>query len=94
VVGEKHPNQTRGKSLILQGHLDVVPTGPKDMWATPPFDPIINDDWMFGSCAGDMKSGTVSALFALDAFKRAGFEPAARICFQSVIEETTGIGAL
>ena len=37
----------------------------------------------------------VAALFALDAIKRAGFEPAASICFQSVIEEeSTGVGAL
>ena len=65
------------------------------MWATPPFDPVIKDGWMHGRGAGDMKSGTVSVLFALDAIKRAGFEPAARICFQSVIEEeSTGLGAL
>lgn len=95
VVGTHRPWQTRGKSLILQGHLDVVPTGPLDMWTTPPFDPIIVDGWMYGRGAGDMKSGTVSALFALDALRMAGFEPAARVHFQSVIEEeSTGLGAL
>ena len=95
VVGEKHPSKIKGKSLILQGHLDVVPTGPNEMLSHPPFDPIIKDGWMHGRGAGDMKSGTVAALFALEAIKRAGFEPAARICFQSVIEEeSTGIGAL
>ncbi len=95
VVGEAFPSETKGKSLILQGHLDVVPPGPEDMWATPPFAPVIRDGWMYGRGAGDMKSGTVAALFALDAIRRAGFEPAARICFQSVIEEeSTGLGAL
>ncbi len=95
VVGEKYPSQTKGKSLILQGHLDVVPTGPREMWTHSPFDPIIKDGWMYGRGAGDMKSGTVAALFALDAIDRAGFEPAGRICFQSVIEEeSTGVGAL
>lgn len=95
VVGSHRPAQTKGRSLILQGHCDVVPPGPPDMWRTPPFDPVVSDGWMNGRGAGDMKAGTVAALFALDAVKRAGFEPAARVHFQSVIEEeSTGLGAL
>lgn len=95
VVGTHRPDVTRGRSLILQGHLDVVPTGPHDMWTHPPFDPVIADGWMYGRGAGDMKSGTVAAIFALDALRHAGFEPAARVHIQSVIEEeSTGLGAL
>lgn len=99
VVGSHRPSnrpgEATGRSLILQGHCDVVPAGPKEMWKTPPFDPAINDGWMNGRGAGDMKAGTVSALFALDALRRAGFEPAAPVHFQSVIEEeSTGLGAL
>lgn len=95
VVGTHRPSVTRGQSLILQGHLDVVPTGPLDMWTTPPFEPKIEDGWMYGRGAGDMKSGTVAAIFALDALHHAGFEPAARVHIQSVIEEeSTGLGAL
>lgn len=95
VVGTHRPKQTKGRSLILQGHLDVVPEGPHDMWETPPYEPAIRDGWMYGRGAGDMKSGTVSALFAMDALKRAGFEPAATVHFQSVIEEEcTGNGCL
>jgi acetylornithine deacetylase len=42
-----------------------------------------------------MKSGTIGALYALDAIRAAGFRPTARIHFQSVIEEeSTGVGAL
>ena len=95
VVGSLHPKETKGRSLILQGHLDVVPTGPTEMWADPPFDPVIRDGWMYGRGAGDMKAGTVAALFALDALKAAGYTPAATVHFQSVIEEeSTGLGAL
>ncbi|MFC3615327.1 ArgE/DapE family deacylase [Lutimaribacter marinistellae] len=95
VVGTHHPAQTKGRSLILQGHLDVVPTGPSDMWSDPPFSGHVRNGWMYGRGAGDMKSGTVAALFALDAIRQAGFEPAARVHFQSVIEEeSTGLGAL
>src|SRR5258708_32187842 len=42
-----------------------------------------------------MKSGTIGALYALDAIRAAGLKPTARIHFQSVIEEeSTGVGAL
>ena len=42
-----------------------------------------------------MKSGTIGALYALDAIKAAGLRPTGRIHFQSVIEEeSTGVGAL
>lgn len=95
VVGTHRPSRTQGRSLILQGHLDVVPAGPLDMWTTPPFEPVISGGWMYGRGAGDMKSGTVAAIFALDALRHAGFEPAARVHLQSVIEEeSTGLGAL
>ena len=95
VVGTYRPTTTAGKSLILQGHCDVVPTGPLDMWDTPPFSPVIRDGKMYGRGACDMKSGTIGALYALDAIKAAGLRPTARIHFQSVIEEeSTGVGAL
>jgi acetylornithine deacetylase len=95
VVGTYRPSSNAGRSLILQGHCDVVPAGPLDMWETPPFQPVIKDGKMFGRGACDMKSGTIGALAALDAIKAAGLRPTARIHFQSVIEEeSTGIGAL
>ncbi|WP_456717081.1 ArgE/DapE family deacylase [Bradyrhizobium sp. USDA 4353] len=95
VVGTYRPATTAGRSLILQGHCDVVPAGPLDMWETPPFSPVIRDGRMYGRGACDMKSGTIGALYALDAIKAAGLKPTARIHLQSVIEEeSTGVGAL
>ncbi len=95
VVGVYRSRSTRGKSLILNGHIDVVPTGPVDMWKTPPFEPAISGDWMVGRGAGDMKGGVVANLFALDALREAGLRPAADVYFQSVVEEEcTGNGAL
>ncbi len=95
VVGIHRPRQEVGRSLILQGHVDVVPTGPEDMWTTPPFDPVVKDGWMYGRGAGDMKAGVASNLFALDALRRLGLQPAATVYVQSVVEEeSTGNGAL
>lgn len=95
VVGTHRPRTTTGRSLILQGHVDVVPTGPVEQWQTPPFVPTILDGWLYGRGAGDMKNGLTANLYAVEALKAAGYQPAATLYQQSVIEEEcTGNGAL
>jgi acetylornithine deacetylase len=95
VVGSHRPTSRKGRSLILNGHIDVVPTGPLERWDRSPWDPHIEDGWMNGRGAGDMKSGVVSCVAALDALKRAGHQPAADVHVQSVVEEEcTGNGTL
>lgn len=95
VVGIHRPRDETGRSLILQAHVDVVPTGPTDMWTHPPFDPVIEGDWLYGRGGADMKVGHAANLYALDALKRIGLQPAATVYLQSVVEEeSTGNGAL
>ncbi|MBD9624687.1 ArgE/DapE family deacylase [Ensifer sp. ENS06] len=95
VVGTSRSQSPRGRSLILNGHVDVVPTGPSEMWSAPPFEPRTADDWMYGRGAGDMKAGLSCNLFALDALKSLGYRPAAKCHIQFVIEEeSTGNGTL
>jgi len=95
VVGTHTPVETKGRSLILNGHVDVVPTGPADMWTRPPFEPWIEGDWLYGRGGADMKAGLCANLAALDALKTLGWQPAARVHIQSVTEEEcTGNGAL
>lgn len=95
VVAAHRATNPRGRSLILNGHIDVVPPGPGALWTQPPFAPHVEDSWLYGRGAGDMKAGLVGALYALDALRRAGLQPAADVYLQSVIEEEcTGNGAL
>jgi acetylornithine deacetylase len=95
VVGVHRARTGSGKSLILNGHIDVVPVGPLDMWETPPFEPHCKDGWMYGRGAGDMKAGLAANVFALDALKAIGYQPAGDVFIQSVVEEEcTGNGAL
>lgn len=95
VVGTYQPDTVTGRSLILNGHIDVVPTGPAHRWRAPPFEPYRKEGHLFGRGAGDMKAGLASALFAYDAVRAAGFRPSAPIFIQSVVEEEcTGNGAL
>lgn len=95
VVGIHYPREEKGRSLILQAHVDVVPTGPRDMWTIPPFEPRIDGDWLHGRGGADMKAGHAANIFCLDALRRIGFQPAATVYVQSVVEEeSTGNGAL
>jgi acetylornithine deacetylase len=95
VVGIHRPQREAGRSLILQAHVDVVPAGPDSLWSRPPFEPVVEDDWMFGRGAADMKAGHAANLFALKALRRIGLQPAATVYLQSVVEEeSTGNGAL
>jgi len=95
VVASHRPRDEIGRSLILNAHVDVVPTGPTEMWSSPPFAPRREGDWLYGRGSGDMKAGLASNVFALDALRRLGYRPAARLHLQSVVEEEcTGNGAL
>lgn len=95
VVGIHHPREEKGRSLILQAHVDVVPTGPGKLWSNHPFDPVIEGDWLYGRGGADMKAGHAANLFCLDALRRIGLQPAATVYVQSVVEEeSTGNGAL
>jgi acetylornithine deacetylase len=95
VVAVHTPKARKGRSLVLQGHVDVVPEGAEDEWTTPPFEPAIRGGRMYGRGAGDMKAGIISYVTAFRALKEAGLQPAAEVQMQSVIEEEcSGNGAL
>ena len=95
VVGSHRPKNKQGHSLILNGHIDVVPVGPLNMWTTPPFVPRVENGWLYGRGSGDMKAGIAANIYAIEAIKCCGYAPTAELYIQSVIEEEcTGNGAL
>ena len=95
VVAVHHPRAVRGRSLMLQGHVDVVPEGAADLWTTPPYEPAIRDGRMYGRGAADMKAGIAAYVTAFRALRLAGLQPAAEVQMAAVIEEEcTGNGAL
>ena len=95
IVGTHQPTVEQGKSIIFNGHIDVVPVGDERLWTRPPFQPWVDGDKLFGRGASDMKAGIVSYVMAFKALQKLGFEPAAKVILQSVIEEEcTGNGAL
>jgi acetylornithine deacetylase len=84
-----------GGSLILNGHVDVVPPAAEELWTRPPFRAVREGDWLYGRGAGDMKAGLAAMTGAVRALVRAGYAPEADVELQSVVEEEcTGHGAL
>ncbi|MGV2442376.1 M20/M25/M40 family metallo-hydrolase, partial [Bacillus atrophaeus ATCC 9372] len=57
VVATHRAKDPSGRSLILQGHIDVVPEGPAEMWTHAPYAATVRDGWLYGRGANDMKAG-------------------------------------
>ncbi|MBW3659064.1 MAG: M20/M25/M40 family metallo-hydrolase, partial [Actinobacteria bacterium] len=84
-----------GPSLLLNGHVDVVPTGDPRDWTSPPFEPAVRDGRLYGRGACDMKGGLAAAIHAVEALRDAGVELAGRVGISPVIgEEDGGTGSL
>jgi acetylornithine deacetylase len=84
-----------GRSLILNGHIDVVPPAAESLWTTPPFQPHREGDWLYGRGAGDMKAGLVAMVGAVRALMSLDVAPVGAVHIESVVEEEcTGNGTL
>jgi acetylornithine deacetylase len=84
------------RSLLLNGHLDVVPPGGGRAWTGHPYRPRRDAGWMLGRGAADMKGGIVMALLSIGAFLDVlRTATGADIVFVGAIEEEcTGNGTL
>lgn len=78
------------KSMILNGHVDVVSPEPVDQWQHDPWGAEIENNRLYGRGAVDMKAGVIANLFALKALLKAGIEPGGDVMLQSVVEEEAG----
>ncbi|MBK7859865.1 MAG: ArgE/DapE family deacylase [Archangiaceae bacterium] len=83
-----------GKTLVLNGHIDVVPPGDVAQWRDQnPYPGQTRDGAVFGRGACDMKGGLVCNLFAVDAIRRAGLRLNGKVLIESVVgEEDGGLG--
>ena len=84
-----------GASLILNGHVDVVPPGSHERWSGSPFVARREGDRIYGRGSVDMKAGLCAAIFAAKAIRDAGSRLSGRLYIESVIgEEDGGVGTL
>jgi len=77
-----------GKSLIFNGHVDVVPVSDPDKWEFgDPFSGKIKDGRIYGRGSTDMKSGITAQLKAAQAIQRAGLRLKGDLILESVVGE-------
>jgi acetylornithine deacetylase len=79
-----------GKSMILNGHIDVVPVGDKLSWNHDPFSGMIDCGKLYGRGATDMKGGNVALIMAIESLIANRIKLKGDVIFQSVIEEESG----
>jgi acetylornithine deacetylase len=81
------------RSLILNGHVDVVPVGDRQAWHASPWSAYIQAGRLYGRGACDMKAGLAVGIAAAAALKKSGLPLNGRLIVQSVVgEEDGGIG--
>jgi acetylornithine deacetylase len=93
--GKKNNKKNPPRSLILNGHMDVVPPGNEALWTHAPWSGEIKDGKVFGRGSCDMKAGLTANLYAVRVLQSLGFHPTADVLLESVIgEESGGVGTL
>ena len=83
-LGEKRPGQ---RSLLLEGHTDVVTEGDPKEWSRPPFGADLVGGRIYGRGTADMKGGLAAAMVAAAAFRRAGVEPPGKLVVGALVDE-------
>lgn len=87
VVGILKGYGTGGRSLILNGHCDVVDPGPEWLWSGSPWDGRFENGLIHGRGASDMKAGLCAMICAVEAIVRAGIYLSGDVIVESVVGE-------
>jgi len=82
-----HGDADSGPTLVLLGHTDVVPPGPRAAWASDPFVPEVRDGVLYGRGAADMKGSVAAFVIALERFVAAHPGHAGRVALLLTSDE-------
>jgi acetylornithine deacetylase len=89
----RRPGRGQGRSLLLNGHIDVVSTEPRSAWTSYPFVAEVRDGKLFGRGACDMKGGIAAMVFAVQTLASLGVELAGNLLVATnTDEESSGAG--
>lgn len=95
VVGMMGQDRADGRTLVLNGHVDVVPPGQEEDWRYSPWQATVVGDRVYGRGTCDMKGGLACALHAAQVLQEAGVQLDGRLLIESVVgEEDGGVGTL
>lgn len=76
-----------GRSLLLEGHTDVVTEGNAAEWTHLPFGAELEGGRIYGRGSADMKSGLAAAMVAAAAIKRSGVAFRGRLVVGALVDE-------
>ena len=79
-----------GKTIILNGHADVVPVGDLNKWDFDPFSGEITDTRILGRGTSDMKAGLAGIMFATRLLSEENAKLKGKIILHIVPDEETG----
>ncbi len=82
-----HGDAGNGPTLVLLGHTDVVPPGPRDAWASDPFEPCIREGVLYGRGTADMKGSVAAFVVAAERFVAAHPDHAGRLALLLTSDE-------
>lgn len=82
--------QARGKSLMFNGHIDVMPADDAKEWISPPFEPQIRDGKLYGRGSADMKAGLMAGIMAVQLLRDADLHFNGEVKISSVCDEEGG----
>jgi len=78
------------KPLVISGHMDVVEAKRAD-WKRDPFTPVVENGYLFGRGATDMKLDGTLAIAALNELRRSGYRPRRTIVIEFSGDEETSM---
>jgi succinyl-diaminopimelate desuccinylase len=82
--------EDKGRTLWLAAHMDTVPEGSRELWATDPYEPVVKDGKIFARGSEDNGQAIGSVLFAAKAIRAAGLKPKMNLGLAFVSDEETG----
>ncbi len=80
----------QGRSLIFNGHIDVVPPGDLEAWSNEPFSGHVADGKVWGRGACDMKAGVIAQTYAARVLRELGIELEGDLILEAVVGEERG----
>jgi len=81
-------------TVLIYGHYDVQPAEPFDLWQTPPFDPIVRDDYLVARGSSDDKGQVYIHIKAVEAYLQDGGKLPVNVKFIIEGEEESGGASL
>jgi acetylornithine deacetylase/succinyl-diaminopimelate desuccinylase-like protein len=73
-------------AVVVYGHHDVQPVDPEELWETPPFDPQLRGDELFGRGGADDKGQVAFHLLAVEALLATSGRTAPPVTLRFVVE--------